>query len=121
MLVAGGVSAQPGPTKNPGVTPQVGRVLPIDLDFEQCLREKVAETRLAEEAANIVSLRDRRTFWEGALKTNYTLRSRYPNGYDQMLAESFEQYRSMGGVAATVNAVREIPLPCVKADARHPK
>jgi hypothetical protein len=114
VLIAGSAWAQPGPAKNPGVTPQVGRIFPPDPAYEQCLRDKSAEMRLAESATNVVNLRERRAFWEGALKTNYTLRSRYPGGYEQMLAESFADYRGLGGASATVDTVRELPLPCVR-------
>ena len=114
LLAAGSVFAQPGPAKNPSVTPQVGRIFPLDPAYEQCLREKSAEMRLSEAATNVVNLRDRRVFWEGALKTNYTLRSRYPRGYEQMMAESFAEYRSLGGSSATVDTVRELPSPCVR-------
>ena len=114
VFVAGSAWAQPGPAKNPGVTPQAGRIFPADPVYEQCLREKSAEVHLVEAAMNVVDVRDKRSFWEGALKSNHTLRSRYPRGYEQMLAESFAEYRSLGGGSATVNAVREMPLPCVR-------
>jgi hypothetical protein len=114
LLVGARAWAQPGPVKNPSVTPQVGRIFTPDPAYEQCLREKSAEMRLSEAATNVVNLRDRRAFWEGALMTNYTLRSRYPRGYEQMIAESFADYRRFGGNAATIDTVRELPLPCVR-------
>lgn len=80
--------------------------------YQQCSRDKAAEMRLTEAAQGVISLRDRRTFWESELKNNYTLRSRYPQGFEQMLMETFNEYRSLGGSAATVAAVRSVAPPC---------
>lgn len=121
----GSATVQPGPLNRPELPIRSGPTAPPRLSgeeaeifkrnmaaYEQCARDKAAEIRLAEAAQGVIDLRDKRSFWEQELKRNYTLRSRYPNGYEQMLAETFGEYRSLGGSAATVNAVKPEAAPC---------
>ena len=90
-------------------------------DHDRCQRERATAVRLSESADNVISMRDRRPFWEGVLKTNQTLRTRYPGGYEQMLADGFKEYRTLGGPAETVAAVQPAPQPCVRpAEPRAP-
>ena len=125
QAATGPTTIQPGPSQRPDVTMRSGPVVPPRLSgedaevfkrsmavYEQCRRDKAAEIRLAEAARGVIDIREKRTFWELELKRNYTLRSRYPQGYDQMLSESFDEYRSLGGSAVTVAAVRPSAAPC---------
>lgn len=121
----GPTTIQPGPMNRPDLPMRSGPIIPPRLSaedaeifkrsmaaFEQCTRDKAAEIRLAEAAQGVMDIRDKRSFWELELKRNYSLRSRYPQGYDQMLTETFGEYRSLGGSAATVAAVRAAAAPC---------
>lgn len=105
---AGPATIGPGPMNRPDVPTRPEPVVPPRLSgeeaeafkrsmaaYQQCNREKAAEIHLSEAAQGVVSLRDRRTFWESELKKNYTLRSRYPQGFEQMLGETFNEYRSL--------------------------
>lgn len=122
---AGPATIQPGPLNRPDVPIRSGPIVPPRLSgedaesfkrsmavYEQCTRDKAAEIRLAEAAQGVIDIRDKRTFWEPELKRNYTLRARYPQGYEQMLTETFGEYRSLGGSATTVAAVRPSAAPC---------
>ena len=80
--------------------------------YQHCTRDKAAEMRITEATQSVIDLRDKRLFWESELEKQFTLRSRYPQGYEQMLAETFNEYRSLGGSAATVGAVRPVAPPC---------
>lgn len=116
---------RPGPLNRPGLPLRSEPITPPRLSgedaeafkrsiaaHEQCKRDKAAEIRLVEASNNVVNVRDKRPFWEAALKNNSTLRSQNPQGYEQLLARSFEEYRSLGGTLASVNAVRSAASPC---------
>ena len=82
--------------------------------YDECSRRNANAMQLTESADGVIHLRDRRPFWESEFKRNATLRLRYPGGYDQMLADSFKEYRTLGGTATTVNAVQAVPPPCTR-------
>jgi hypothetical protein len=121
----GPATIRPGPLNRPDIPMKSEPIVPPRLsgeqteafrksmaDYQQCIRDKAAELRLSEAADSVISLRDRRTFWELELKKQSTLRSRYPKGFEQMLSETFNEYRSLGGTAATTEAVRPMASPC---------
>src|SRR5262249_30192295 len=80
--------------------------------YQACTREKASEMQLTEAAMALVSYRDHRAVWEAELSRNASLRLRYPNGYAQMVSETFAAYRSLGGPASAVDAVQRVPPPC---------
>jgi hypothetical protein len=82
-------------------------------DYERCTRDKAAQMRLSEAADGVISVRDKSDFWQAELARNATLQQRFPQGYGQMLVESFSMYRSFGGTAATVDSVRPVVRPCI--------
>lgn len=140
LLWLGGVSAQPPigpvviqpePMNRPDIGLQSGAKVPPHLTgdeaeafkkeltaYEQCTRDKAGGMRLTEAAYNVIQLRDRRQFWESMLLENS--KKKYPNanlppagGYPQMLASGFAEYRSLGGTAATVEAVQPVAPSCI--------
>ena len=121
----GPATIRPGPLNRPDLPMRSEPIIPPRLSgeeaesfkrsmaaYQQCTRDNAAKMRLSEAAQSVIDVRDKRLFWESELKRNYTLRTRYPQGYEQMLAESFNEYRSLGDTAATVNAVRPVAPPC---------
>ena len=122
---SGPATVRPGPLSRPDIPVRPEPIVPPRLSgeqaeafkksmaaYQQCIRDKAAEMRLTEAADGVISLRDRRAFWEPEVKRQTTLRSRYPQGFEQMLGETFDDYRSLGGTAMTVEAVRPVPPPC---------
>lgn len=72
----------------------------------------VEAMRLTEAAQAVMHVRDARAFWEPEFKRSASLRMRYPQGYEQMLRDSFTEYKSLGGTAAKVEEVRPVAPPC---------
>lgn len=115
----GSATIQPGSLSRPELGMQSGPVIPPRLTgeqaevfkkniaaYQQCTREKAGGMRLFEAADNITHLRDCRQYWESLLSDN--AKRKYPNanlpppgGYEQMSANGFAEYRSLGGAGRT--------------------
>ena len=81
-------------------------------DQQKCVEGHRKEVQLHDQSRQIVRFRDNRAAMEKALQSDPELRRRNPGGVDQTLALAFAQYKSLGGPAATVAAVTELPNPC---------
>ncbi|HEY6898663.1 MAG TPA: hypothetical protein VI279_15505 [Rhodocyclaceae bacterium] len=103
-----GYRAMPIPTKPlPAPTPAAA---PAPRQTLGCIAERDPAYALSSAAQRVIDLRDRRPHWENRLAQDQQLRARHPEGYDQMLAEAFAQYRAQGGQADDVAQV-QLPLP----------
>lgn len=80
-------------------------------DYQQCTRDNADEMRLSSAADNVISLRDRRAFWEAEFQRNTTLRLQWGE-YAQAVAAGFQEYKSLGGPAPTLETVQPIKPPC---------
>lgn len=116
---------QPGPLNRPDIPIRSGPITPPRLSaeeaeefrqsmaaYEQCKRQRATQVRLVEATDNLIGVRDKRAFWESAFKNNATLRSQNSQGYEQLLGRAFEEYRSLGGTAASANVVIPMASPC---------
>jgi hypothetical protein len=80
--------------------------------YQACVAAHRKEVDLHNAAHAIVDLRDNREHLERALAADPAARARAPGGVDGVLAQSFARYKALGGPAATVAAVTELPAPC---------
>ena len=90
-------------------------------NYDECRRSRAGEFRLTEAADNVILVRDRWPFWEGEFQRNTSMRLQFPQGYDQLLARSFQDYRAAGGTAASVSVVQAVPPPCARPEEPSPR
>jgi len=81
-------------------------------EYEMCIAAHRKEIDLHNSARRILEIREKRAILEAAWIADPAARARAPGGVEELLARNFAHYKSLGGPAASVAEVREIPSPC---------
>jgi hypothetical protein len=81
-------------------------------DQQKCMDGHRKEVQLHNQSRQIVQLRNNRAAMEKAMQSDPELRKRNPGGVEPVLTQAFAQYKLLGGPAATVDTVSELPNPC---------
>jgi hypothetical protein len=81
-------------------------------EYRNCVADHPKQTELYLATARVIQARNDRARIEYELATSPALRARWPEGYDQIVASSLEDYRKAGGSAESVAAVVPMDDPC---------
>ena len=74
-------------------------------EYQQCLKRHPKETDLYLAASRVARTRNDQAKIEYELAISPAMRAHWPDGYEQILASVFEEYRKAGGTAQNAEAV----------------
>ncbi len=80
--------------------------------YQKCVADNRKGVDLYYAAQSVIEIRDRRPMIEATFKMDPRTRQQYPGGVDQMMAQAFAHYKSLGGPAAAIAQVQPVPTPC---------
>ena len=80
--------------------------------YQSCIAEHRREVELHYAADWLIRFRDQRKMLEAGFEQNTDARQRYPGGVDQLGAEQFARYQSLGGTASSIAGVQPVASPC---------
>ena len=68
--------------------------------YRKCVAEHRKEVDLHYAADNVIQYRDQRVKLDALFAANSDLQAKFPGGIEQVVADAFTRYRSLGGVGS---------------------